>query len=161
MKKLLLARHGKSSWDLPLDDIDRPLIQRGVDDINRVAIHAVSILPDSFIIWSSPAKRASETAHVFAKNIAFPVEKIIFKKELYTFDVYQLEKMIKSCPNDTNNLILFGHNEAISNFVNKFGNKFIDHVPTAGLVAIQFETDNWAEIQKGKTIQILFPKNLK
>jgi phosphohistidine phosphatase len=161
MKTLIVVRHGKSSWNLPLDDFNRPLIQRGFDDINRVALEAVSILPDSLSIWSSPAKRASETALVFAKNIVFPIEKIIFKNELYTFDAYQLEKIIKSCPNEINNLILFGHNEAISNFVNKFGNRFIDHVPTAGLVAIQFETDDWAEIQKGKTIKILFPKNLK
>lgn len=161
MKTLLVVRHGKSSWNLPIDDFDRPLVQRGVDDINRVAVHAVSILPDSFIIWSSPAKRASETAIIFAKSITFPIEEIIFKNELYTFDEHQLEKTIKSCLNDTNNLILFGHNEAISNFVNKFGDKFIDHVPTAGLVAIEFETNNWAEIQKGKITQILFPKNLK
>ncbi len=161
MKTLLLIRHGKSSWESFLDDINRPLIQRGINDINRVALDAVSILPDSFIIWSSPAKRASETAIIFAKSITFPVEKIIFKNELYTFDEHQLEKIIKSCPNDNNSLILFGHNEAISNFVNKFGDKFIDYVPTAGLVAIQFETNNWAEIQKGKITQILFPKNLK
>jgi phosphohistidine phosphatase len=161
MKTLLVVRHGKSSWDLPVKDIDRPINQRGISDAHLVSYNCIKLLPSQFVIWSSPAKRASETALIFAKNIAFPIEKIIFKKDLYTFDAYQLEKIIKSCPNDTNNLILFGHNEAISNFVNKFGNKFIDHVPTSGLVAIEFETNNWAEIQKGITIKILFPKNLK
>ena len=161
MKNLLLIRHGKSSWESFTSDFERPLIPRGVDDISHVARKSISILPTHFIIWSSSAKRASETAMIFAKNIDFPTNEIIFKQELYTFDEHELEKIIKTCPNDCDTLILFGHNEAISNFVNKFGNIFVGHVPTSGLVSIEFEIDNWAEIKKGKTIKTLFPKNLK
>ena len=72
-----------------------------------------------------------------------------------------MEKVIKSSNNIFETIILFGHNEAITNFVNKFGDIFIDHVPTAGFVALQFDTDDWAKINKGKTKKILFPKNLK
>lgn len=161
MKTLILIRHAKSSWESFTSDFERPLIQRGIEDISLVARNSITILPTHFVIWSSSAKRASETALIFAKNIDFPINEIIFKQEIYTFDEEELEKIIKSCPNDCDNLILFGHNEAISNFVNKFGNICIDNVPTAGLVLIEFETDSWSEIKKGKTIKTLFPKNLK
>jgi phosphohistidine phosphatase len=126
-----------------------------------VATNCIKFIPSTFVIWSSIAKRAQETAMIFAQNILYPIESIVFREELYTFDENKLEKVIKSSSNDFENVILFGHNEAITNFVNKFGNIFIDNVPTAGFVWIQFETDNWDSIKNGKTKKTIFPKNLK
>ncbi len=159
MKKLLLIRHAKSSWDLPLRDFDRPLMKKGIQDANNVFSKIVDIIPQTFIVWSSAAKRAAETALLFAENISIPVEDIQFKEELYTFDGNKLEKIIKSCPNDYENLILFGHNSAITDFVNKFGDIYIDNVPTAGFVSIIFETNDWNSITKGKTVKTLFPRD--
>ncbi len=161
MKNLILIRHAKSSWDLPLKDIDRPLDQRGMKDAHLVSLNIFDYLPQTFIIWSSIAKRASDTAVIFAQNILYPIENIVFKNDLYTFDEKQLEEIIKSCANSFDSVILFGHNAAITNFVNKFGDIFIDNVPTSGFVSLQFETDNWGQINKGKTKKIIIPKDLK
>jgi len=161
MKNLILIRHAKSSWKAPLKDIDRPLDQRGITDAHLVAANCINRIPSPFVIWSSPAKRASETAIIFAQNILYPIESIVFKEELYTFDEIQLEKIVKSCSNDFENVILFGHNEAITNFVNKFGDLYIGHVPTAGFVWLQFDTTSWRDVNKGKTKKTIFPKNLK
>ena len=100
-------------------------------------------------------------SYLFAQNILYPIESIIFKEELYTFDEKQLEKVVKSFSDIFENVILFGHNDAITNFVNKFGDVFISHVPTAGFVSLQFETDDWGKIGKGKTKKIIVPKELK
>ena len=161
MKNLILIRHAKSSWEAPLKDIDRPLDRRGIKDAHLVAANCLKFIPSIFVMWSSTAKRASETALIFAQNFLYPVESIIFKDELYTFDENQLEKVIKSCSNIFENVILFGHNEAITNFVNKFGDIYIDNVPTSGFVSIEFKTDNWEKISKGKTKKIIFPKKIK
>jgi len=161
MKNLILVRHAKSSRDLPLKDIDRPLEQRGLKDAQLVASHCIDFLPETLIIWSSIAKRASETALIFAKTISYPVENIIYREELYTFDESRLENVIKSCSNAFENVILFGHNAAITNFVNKFGDVFINNVPTAGVVLLQFDTDSWNKISKGITKKTIFPKDLK
>lgn len=161
MKNLILIRHAKSSWEAPLKDIDRPLDMRGINDAHLVASNCLQYIPSSFVIWSSAAKRTQATAIIFAQNILYPIESIIFKEELYTFDEKQLERIIKSCSNELESIILFGHNVAITDFVNKFGDIFIDNVPTSGFVSLEFETDNWKMIAKGKTKKILFPKNLK
>ena len=161
MKNLILIRHGKSSWEYHFKDVDRPLNQKGINEAHLVASYCLRFLPPSYVVWSSVAQRASQTALIFAQNILYPIESIVFKQELYTFDENKLEKVIKSGNYIFETIILFGHNEAITNFVNKFGDIFIDHVPTAGLVALQFDTDDWAKINKGKTKKILFPKNLK
>ncbi len=161
MKKIILIRHAKSSWETPIKDIERPLCPRGISDAHLVSSNCIKFLPSEFVIWSSSAKRASDTAAIFAQNFNYPTENIIFKEELYTFNENQLEKVIKSLNNNIENMILFGHNEAITNFVNKFGNIFINNVPTSGFVSLQFDTDNWKNISKGETKKILFPENLK
>ena len=161
MKNLVLVRHAKSNWDMPLKDIDRPLDQRGLQDAHLVSSNIQKHIPSKYIIWSSTAKRASDTAVIFAQNILYPIEKIVYKEDLYTFDEKQLEHVIKSCANTFDSIILFGHNAAITNFVNKFGDVFIDNVATSGFVSLEFDTDYWEEINKGKTKKIIIPKDLK
>ena len=161
MKQLILVRHAKSSWDAPLRDYDRPLTSKGIQDAHLVSTHIVNQIPKTFIVWSSAARRASETAMIFAQNISFPVESIIFKEDLYTFDEKKLEQIIKSCSNEFEHLIVFGHNEAITNFANKYGNTFIDNVSTSGFVNILFEHKSWKDIEKGITKNIIFPRDLK
>lgn len=160
MKNLILIRHAKSSWDAPLRDHDRPLASRGIRDAHKVSDASKSFLPKANIIWSSTAKRASETALIFAQNLLWPLESIIYKEELYTFDGQNLAKIIKSCPDSYENVILFGHNDAITEFVNTFGDIFIDNVPTCGFVSISFDTKSWNSIHKGKTLKIIFPKDI-
>jgi len=161
MKKLILVRHAKSSWEGSVEDKARSLTKRGIRDAHLVSLEIPKYFPKNFIIWSSSAKRAVETAMIFTQNISFPIENIIFKDELYTFDAKELEKAIKSCNNDHDCLILFGHNAAITDFVNKFGDIFIENVPTSGLVSIDFDINSWEDIKKGKTRRTLFPKDFR
>ena len=161
MKNIILIRHAKSSWNAPLNDKDRPLTSQGAKDAHLVSLKSLNFIPKNYIILSSTAKRAQETALIFAQNFSYPLESIVFKEELYTFDGNQLEKVIKSFNNHSESVILFGHNEAITNFVNKFGAIFIDNVPTSGFVALQFEANDWVNISKGKTLKTIFPKELK
>ncbi len=161
MKNLIIIRHAKSSWDAPLNDVDRPLDHRGIKDAHLVSAKSTTYLPGKFQIFSSFAKRASETAMIFAQNFSYPLENIVFREDLYTFDENRLEKIVRSFDNNYDNVILFGHNEAITNFVNKFGNVYIENVATAGFVSLQFDTHNWQNIQNGKTLKVIFPKDLK
>jgi phosphohistidine phosphatase len=160
MKNLILIRHAKSSWDAPLNDFDRPLTKKGIQDAHSVSTEVNKYLPKKYIIWSSQAKRAMETAMIFAQNFNFPIENIQFKTDLYTFDEYKLEQIISNCSDDIENLIVFGHNEAITNFVNKFGDRFIFNVTTAGFVWITFETNSWKNLSNGKTTRVIFPKDI-
>ena len=161
MKSLILIRHAKSSWDFPQQDIDRPIETRGKSDATLVASACVPFLPETYSIYCSVARRTYETCLIFAKVFGFPEEDIIFSENLYTFDSHKLEMIVRSFPDTDDNVILFGHNEAITNFVNKFGNVFIDNVPTSGLISLQFNTNEWHEIGEGTTLKTIFPKDLK
>ncbi len=161
MKQLILIRHAKSSWELPIQDFDRILTPQGIKDANLVAASIVNHLPKDYVVWSSPANRAMETATIFAKNMKYPFTKILFNKDLYTFNEITLEKIIKSCAEEINCLIVFGHNEAITNFVNKFGDVYIENVPTSGFVHISFTSKGWKDINTGKIGKTVFPRDLK
>lgn len=161
MKTLILVRHAKSSWEAPLRDFDRPLQSRGIHDAHLVSSNLKNELPKTFVIYSSPARRAMETAMIFAQNLSCPLESIIYNEDLYTFERKNLEEQIKSISNVYDNVMLFGHNEAITNFVNKFGDIFVENVATCGLVSITFDTDQWREIGKGNTRHVVFPRDLK
>ena len=80
---------------------------------------------------------------------------------LYSFSDGYLVKTIKALDNGFDSAIVFSHNHGINDFVNSFGNKFIDNVPTSGIVAIEFNTDHWKSIKRGKTIISYFPKDFK
>ncbi len=160
MKNLILIRHAKSTWEFPVQDFDRDLTQKGIENSQKIAQHTSQLIQPSSIIWSSAAKRALETAKIVVGNWKLPIEKIEIKRELYTFDGIKLEQIVKSCPNAIDNLILFGHNNAITDFVNKFGDIFIDNVPTSGFVSITFDTNDWSTINKGKIEKIIFPRDI-
>ncbi len=158
--ELSLLRHAKSSWEFPLDDRLRPLNERGIinaEKMRKEIIHQQCI-PQK--IYTSPAVRARTTAKILIEkqDIPFPTLEIV--EELYTFDTNNLERFVKKMNPLYTNVFLFGHNNAITDFVNKFGDLFIPNVPTAGWVTIEFEAENWASITKGKTIRFITPSAL-
>jgi phosphohistidine phosphatase len=161
MKKLTLIRHGKAAYEFGLSDKKRPLTETGIENTILVAQKFASHLPVEYTLFSSTAIRAMETAKTFVRTLKMDESKIIYNDDLYTFDSSELENSIKSIPNEVNNILFFGHNEAITNFVNKFGTINIDNVPTSGLVTIEFDSESWSVIKKGKTIKTLFPSQLK
>ncbi len=160
MKSITLIRHAKSSWEFPEKDFDRDLTSKGIYNATRCALLSIGEIENNSIIWSITANRAIKTAAIFLKNWNLNTDRIQLKDDLYTFEVNKLEQIVKSCPNSTDNLILFGHNSAITDFVNKFGDIFIDNVPTSGFVSIKFEINNWSELRKGHTTKILFPRDI-
>ena len=83
MKKLILIRHAKSSWQAPLRDYDRPLMKSGIHDAHLVSSNILKHIPKIYLMWSSGAKRAAETAMIFAQNISYP-KKVLYSKKNYT-----------------------------------------------------------------------------
>ncbi|MFZ4106872.1 SixA phosphatase family protein [Flavobacterium sp.] len=157
MKNIILIRHAKSSWEFPIPDKERELTNNGIKRAIEVANNSIPYIVSSATIWCSSAKRTLLTANIFFKIWNFDTNKLNVKEDLYTFDCSELEVIVKSCPNQCEFLILFGHNGAITDFVNKFGNKYISNVPTSGMVSINFDTSCWSEVTKGIIQTIIFP----
>lgn len=161
MKKLILVRHGKSSWEDDLPDDERPLKKRAYKDAELVLSAFSEFVPKDLMLWSSHAVRALTTARLFQEDLEIPEDRFSVKKDLYTFDRSSLLKIIKSCDTNVDNLMIFGHNPAITGVANSLGDQHFSNVPTTGLCMIEFETEDWKSVKNGKTLIYLFPKNLR
>jgi phosphohistidine phosphatase len=161
MKKLILVRHAKSSWNHNVIDHERPLNERGLNDIPLVSKAFDNLGFKVDLVLSSDAYRAKKTSEIFTSNLSLDSLEVVYKYELYDFSGELLIKVIKSCFASVNCLMVFGHNHAITDFVNQYGDKPIDNVPTCGVVVINFETSDWNSLKKGTTAVTIFPKDLK
>jgi phosphohistidine phosphatase len=160
MKKLVIIRHAKSSWDEPfLNDHDRPLAERGLKDAPKMAkrLKKENIFPDAII--SSDAVRAKATAIITAEQLDFPTKKIDFIKDLYHGSVSQILSEIKKTDESVKTLFLFGHNPGLNDLIWKLGGE-IDNLPTAGQFGFKFDVKTWEEIsaKNAKTWFFDYPK---
>ncbi len=159
MKTLYIVRHAKSSWEYNgVKDIDRPLKKRGINDAYLVSKVLESKVDCPSIFISSCANRALHTAMIFSYAFNFPLANMKISKSLYSFSDGYLIKTVKALDDGFNSAIIFSHDHGINTFVNTFGNKPIAHVPTCGVIGIQFEDKHWKNIKKGKTFLVEFPK---
>jgi phosphohistidine phosphatase len=144
MKSLTIVRHAKSSWkDRGLSDRERPLNKRGNRDApvmgKRVA--DAGIRPSQII--SSPAVRAWTTAKIFAKELGYPTELLPREDGLYLASLDNLLDVVATQDNGFNNLMLFGHNPGLTDFVNYLVPGLTNNLPTAGVVSVDLDCDDW------------------
>jgi len=158
MKTLVLLRHAKSSWEFPLDDLDRPLKPKGIDRIKRVSKEDKSIFNKSDIVITSPAIRALHTTIILIKEIDLEFNKVIINKDLYTFSSKSLEIVLRTIPDKFDYVIFVGHNPAFTEIINKMTKRKIDNLPTASWAKIIFNEDNWSEVAN---CQVSFSKSVK
>ena len=161
MKKLILVRHAKSSWKHNVIDHERPLNNRGKNDAEIVSNHLKKSNLEIHKVLSSDAVRAKTTANAFILNLNIDKNLMNLNHNLYDFSGQNIIKTIKEVDASINTLMVFGHNHAITAFVNTYGSKYIENVPTCGVTIIDFNIDKWADLKKGKTIYTVFPKDLK
>ncbi|MEN3323990.1 histidine phosphatase family protein [Mariniflexile soesokkakense] len=161
MKSLILVRHAKSSWEHNVIDHERPLNEKGVKDANNISTYLSANSLNIDAVFSSDSVRTKTTANIFFNNLKIDSSMLQLNHELYDFSGSNLIRVIKECDDNINTLMVFGHNHAITAFVNTFGDVYIDNVPTCGVVTIAFEINKWKDLNKGKTVSTLFPRDLK
>ena len=161
MKTVILVRHGKSSWEYGVSDKDRPLKERGITDAHLVSDEFKRLSENIDSAYSSPANRALHTCMIFLRNFNYPLKNLKISDELYDFSGEAVMSFVKQLDDNLNKVVIFGHNYALTNIVNQWGNKFIDNVPTSALVQIRFDVASWQTIKSGITEHILIPKQLR
>ncbi|MDG5491454.1 histidine phosphatase family protein [Psychroserpens sp. SPM9] len=161
MKTLILTRHAKSSWEYDVSDKERPLKKRGVNDAKLVSSAFKERLLSPETVFSSPANRALSTCKIFMNTLNIPETDIEIIPDLYDFGGEQVIRFLKKLDEDYKNVMIFGHNHAFTSICNIFGDKFIDNLPTSGLVVIDFNVNSWSDIKNGTTRFMIFPRDLK
>ena len=160
MKTLYLLRHAKSSWSEPhLEDKDRPLNERGANDI---PIMSARLRKESSIeaIISSTALRACATANSIAEGIGFPVESVTLNSDIYLAGPIKLLEIVRNLDDRLGEVMLVCHNPTITEFANCMLGAIIDNIPTCGLVKLKLNINSWVytEFEKGTLLDFDYPK---
>ncbi len=159
--QLFIIRHGKSSWDYVMDDIDRPLTERGVKNSYEMAerLKDKNLIPE--LVLTSPANRAMHTAVIMARVWKLPESRFHLHRGLYLPEEEDIFTALSETDDDVRSVAIFGHNPAFTQFANRFSNQSIDNVPTAGLVIVTLDTTAWNDLLNATVKAVVFdyPKN--
>jgi len=154
-------RHAKSSWkQLELNDLDRPLLEKGLKRTRIIITQLQERKAIIDFIISSHAVRAAETAAIIAHAFHVDENNIRTEKKIYSSDSDNFLDIFFDLPVKVSHVMMVGHNPAITNFANNYLENKIDYLPTSGVVAITFDTDQWENLPEAsyKVEYIIFPK---
>jgi len=162
MKTLYLVRHAKSSWKYNnLDDFERPLNKRGHHDapVMGKQFKKLGILPQ--LILCSPANRAATTARLIAEQLSYDEEQIHYHAAIYEASVTTLREIVSTLPAEYDEVMLIGHNPAMTELANVLGDRQIGNLPTCGVYAIQSDARTWRQLstRKNRCLFIDKPKD--
>ena len=161
MKTLLIIRHAKSSWDnVNLNDIDRPLNDRGKRDGPAMAARLIKAGVRIDLFVSSPAKRARHTAELFAHTFGRKEKDIVLVPQLYHAQVQDFKEVVAGLDDRYDSVALFSHNPGITAFANILSSVRLDNMPTCSIFAVTGTATSWKELlQTGTTFWFFdYPK---
>ena len=157
MKKVILLRHAKSSWEDPgLADHDRPLNPRGRRAAPLIGawLAARGHLPQR--VLCSSARRTQETLARMADAVgSLPPAEIV--PDLYHAAPALMLACLQRLPADCDSVMLIGHQPGLGGFARKLSGgtaragcaRAFAHFPTAAAAVLLLPIDDWGEIAFG------------
>ena len=108
--RLILMRHAKSDWELPIPDHKRDLNKRGLKSAKAMGnwLKEQDLMPQEALV--STAKRTRKTFEALSIN----PKRLEFLKELYNPSVDALKHALNNAHEQT--LLIVSHNPAIAEF---------------------------------------------
>jgi phosphohistidine phosphatase len=166
MKRLILIRHAKSSWDAPfVGDHKRSLNERGYSAARTVGkwLAEQGHVPDH--VQCSTATRCRETWDGIKEVAGFDTEPD-FVDAIYHASSDQMLTILNRASGDT--LMMLGHNPGISDFAERLIDGVMpDHpkfpmYPTAAVTILDFDIEDWglANFGFGHFVDFVVPKEL-
>jgi phosphohistidine phosphatase len=163
MKRLILLRHAKSSWDdRGLDDHDRPLANRGLRDAPLMGERLARRNVDPDLLLVSSAKRTRQTAKLVGAALGHSDFELEIEPKIYLASPGELLQILKSVDDDVNELVLIGHNPGLTQLANLLLPELrLYNLPTAGVVAIDADASSWQNLDAAERVLRFYdyPKN--
>jgi phosphohistidine phosphatase len=171
MRRLILLRHAKTERDAPSGkDKDRRLDERGQQDSVEIGrwLALEDYRPDLVLV--STATRTQETWDLLRATI--PSARVKHLPELYGADPSELLRAVHGVAKmDPQCLMILAHNPGLHELAlaliasgDAAGRQALDaNLPTAGVVVIDFKTDDWDDVgfRSGRLERFASPKLLR
>lgn len=166
MKKVILLRHAKSSWDDPsLDDHDRPLNRRGKQAAPIIGewLSHREHMPD--VVLCSSSERTRETVSGMRKSVPSLPDPVV-ERELYHASPCDMRSRLSQLPSNVETVMLVGHQPGLGSLVRKLANgqenrrckRAYEHFPTGAAAVLEIDVEDWADIDYAKARFVDFAK---
>jgi phosphohistidine phosphatase len=165
MKRLILTRHAKSSWDDPaMSDHDRPLNERGRAAATDLGQWMASrgYLPQE--VLCSDAIRTRQTWKGIAAVLPLAPE-VAYKPALYHAGADVMMAVLRHATAEV--VMMIGHNPGIAEFAHRIvsrspSHEGFTHYPTGATLVCDFAVESWADViwTSGVTDDFIVPREL-
>lgn len=145
-----------------LNDHDRPLNDRGLQDAPRMGrlLHSEDLVPD--LIITSTARRAADTADAVALAAGYESE-IVFTGRLYHAESETYLALAAKLDDTVNRVLMIGHNPGLEELVEDLSGH-AERMPTAALAVFQIDINSWSDLSPDSPFtltQVWLPKALR
>lgn len=131
---LVVVRHAKSDWSVPVGDDERPLAPRGRRQAPEVGRWIAAHLDPLDLAVVSTATRARQTWELVAAELPTP-PRTRAEPAAYTFSGHHLQELVSRLPADARTVALVVHNPAAEDLVEALTGRWVP-LPTAALAVI-------------------------
>ncbi len=153
MKKAYIIRHAKADGgDTTLPDKERPLSSKGRKEARTMADFLKNKIDHLDLIYTSPARRAYETASTFAFTFGKGEEVLRLHARLYQPEVQDILEVIRETFNRQQKILLCTHNPACTRLANLYADEEIRNIPPGGIVEMTYDDQNWYDFGMGNTM---------
>lgn len=158
MKRLLLMRHAKSSWEDPdMPDEERPLNERGRAAAQTMAkwLDGRGDVPD--VVITSSAARSKETWERIKAALGVKNAEVIVQDSLYSSGPSAMLKALGRVPDKAERVLMIGHQPVVSSFARKLANghtpsacaRAYKKFPTGAIAVIDLPAEHWDDVEFG------------
>ena len=157
MKTVFIFRHGKSDWEADFsDDFDRPLAKRGRKAAKKIGkfLKKNGQVPDCIAV--SPALRTKSTIEIAMASGEWDLVDVWFDPVLYEGGWQEYQEVLMQAPDHAESIMVVGHEPNCSALFEALLGRAEVRFPTAALARIDFETEDWQDLQFGKGTLIWF-----
>jgi phosphohistidine phosphatase len=164
--RLVLLRHAKSDWPQGVDDLERPLSERGRVDAAAAGRELAALgVPD--LLLCSPARRTRQTARLALEGLgkalgsaSIPALATRFESVIYGASVPELVGLLRAVPAQIGSVLLIGHEPTMSATARELAGPgsaagALDRLeikyPTSGMAVFRLEAD-WVDLEPGKAV---------
>ncbi len=118
------------------------------------------ISPD--LVLASCSLRTQETADGLADKMEYEGPRH-YLQELYLAKPETLKETLMLEDNSYNSILVVSHNPQVTDLANMLTAEHISKIPTLGIVAINFDIDEWSELDdvQGEIDFFIFPKQFE
>jgi phosphohistidine phosphatase len=148
-RNLFLVRHAQPHHSQSYNsDKERELKPEGILQANQLGKYLNESNYNINLIMTSDAVRAKTTATLIANTINYPTHQIKWAEKIYSGGLNELLAILKETPDDTQHLLLVGHNPTISELAIYLSGAPMLSMSTCELNLIQINT-MWTELGDG------------